>query len=247
LPAGVAAAGNGSYVSAAYLGVANTAIMATLPNQVIVTPGSAVRRHSTYNETSYDNFILADAVRRGAMRGAISADAANLTLDYKYSAPKAGMPMLQFDGVALFNPAADSYGFGGTLSVSAFGLEVLADGAAPTAGFSGASLLASDLNAFGATRLILGGTLSMSYGDNFATFKGEASDMIVRSGAQLTGAEVFLLNGSQSSGIVVEQGASINTIGHGKASYDSSNGVVFSTNGSTVLGVSNGWINLLSI
>ncbi|MNJ94560.1 Heme/hemopexin-binding protein precursor [compost metagenome] len=246
LPTGVAAAGNGSYVSAAYLGVANTSIMATLPNQVIVTPGSAVRRHSAYNETSYDNFVLADAVRRGAMRGAISADAGNLTLDYKYSTPNAGMPMLQFDGTALFNPAAGSNGFGGTLAVSAFDIEVLADGSGPAAGFSGASLLASDLNAFNAARMILGGTLSMSYGDNFASFKGEASNLIVRSGAQLTGAEVFLLNGSQSGGIVVEQGASINTIGHGKAAYDSSNGVVFSTSGSTVLGVSNGWINLLS-
>ncbi len=246
LPAGVAAAGNGSYVSAAYLGVANTNIKASLPNQVVVTPGTAVRKYSSYNETSYDAFVLADAVKRGSMRGAIAADAGNLTLDYKYSKPIAGMPMLQFEGTALFNPAANSNGFGGTLNVSAFGIEVLADGGVAAAGFNGVSLLASDLNAFGAARMILGGTLSMSYGDNFATFKGESIDTIVRSGAQLTGAEVFLLNGSRSGGIVVEQGASINTIGHGKAAYDSSNGVVFSTNGSTVLGVSNGWINLLS-
>ncbi|MNR78006.1 Heme/hemopexin-binding protein precursor [compost metagenome] len=246
LPTGVAAAGNGSYVTAAYLGVANTTIMASLPNQVIVTPAAAVRKHSAYNETSYDNFVLADAVRRGAVRGAIAADAGNLTLDYNYSKPNGNLPMLQFDGTALFNPAANSYGFGGSLSVAAFNIEVLADGTAPAAGFSGASLYASDLNAFAATRMILGGTLNMSYGDNFASFKSSNNTLIVRSGAQLTAAEVFLVNGSQSGGIVVEQGASINTIGQGKASYDSSNGVVFSTSGSTVLGVSNGWINLLS-
>ncbi|WP_175626465.1 MULTISPECIES: filamentous haemagglutinin family protein [Oxalobacteraceae] len=246
LPTSVAAAGNGSYVSAAYLGVANTSIMASLPNQVIVTPGSAVRKHSSFNETSYDAFVLLDAAKRGSMRGAIAADAATLTLDYKYSTPNAGMPMLQFEGTALFNPVAASNGFGGTLAVSAFGIEVLADNSGPTAGFSGASLLASDLNAFGAARMIVGGTLGMSYGDNFATFAGEASNLIVRSGAQLRAAEVFLVQNSPSTGITVEQGASINTIGQGKAAYDSSDGVVFSTNGNSVLGVSNGWINLLS-
>ncbi|MFC7286815.1 filamentous hemagglutinin family protein [Herminiimonas glaciei] len=246
LPTSVAAAGNGSYVSAAYLGVANTNIMASLPNQVIVTPGTAVRRYSAFNETGYDAFVLADAAKRGSMRGAIAADAGNLLLDYKYSTPNAGMPMLQFEGSALFKPAPASYGFGGTLTVNAFGIEILANGSGPTAGFAGASLLASDLNAFGAARMILGGTLGMGYGDNFATFNGEAVDMIVRSGAQLSAAEVFLLNGGVQGGIVVEQGASINTIGQGKAAYDSSDGVVFSTNGTTVLGVSNGWINLLS-
>ncbi len=245
LPGGVAAAGNGSYISSGYLGVANTSVLASLPNQVIVTPGTAVRKHSTYNETSYDTFVIADAARRGGMRGAITADSGNLLLDYDYSTPTAGMPMLQFDGTALFKPRAGSDGFGGTLSVRTFNLEILADGSGPTSGFSGTSLHASDLNAFGAARTILGGTLNLSYGDNFATFKEGASTLIVRSGATLTGAEVFLVGRAFGEGIVLEQGASINTIGHGKAAYDSSTGVVFSAGSTSVLGVSNGWINML--
>lgn len=242
---GVVATGNGSYVAAGYLGVANTAIRASLPNQLVLTPADAVRKQSTYNETDYNAFVVADAARRGGMRGEVSDDARSLSLDFSYARPQAGVRMLQFDGTALFNPTPGSGGFGGTLNATAYKLEVLADGTLPTSGFAGASLYASDLNSFAPARMILGGSLGLQYGDNFATFKGDASSLVVRSGAQLSAPEVFLVTGSASGGITVEQGASISTLGRGAAAYDSRNGVVFSAGAASVLALSNGWINLL--
>ncbi|MCW5298901.1 filamentous hemagglutinin N-terminal domain-containing protein [Herbaspirillum lusitanum] len=242
---GVVATGNGSYVASGYLGVANTAIRSSLPNQLVLTPADAVRKQSTYNETDYNAFVVADAARRGGMRGEVSDDARGLVLDFGYVRLKPGVRMLQFDGTALFNPKAGSGGFGGTLSAKAYNLEVLADGAMPSAGFTGASLYASDLNSFNPARMILGGSLELQYGDNFATFKGDAASLVVRSGAQLSAPEVFMVTGSASGGITVEQGASVSTLGRGAAAYDSSNGVVFSAGAASVLGLSNGWINLL--
>ncbi|WP_231602396.1 filamentous haemagglutinin family protein [Herbaspirillum chlorophenolicum] len=242
---GVVATGNGSYVAPGYLGVANTAIRLSLPNQLVLTPADTVRKQSTYNETDYSAFVVADAARRGGMRGEVSDDARSLVLDFGYARPQPGVRMLQFDGTALFNPAPGSGGFGGTLSAKSFNLEVLADGAMPSAGFTGTSLYASDLNSFNPARMILGGSLGLQYGDNFATFKGDASNLAVRSGAQLSAPEVFLVTGSPSGGIIVEQGASISTLGRGAAAYDSRNGVVFSAGATSVLALSNGWINLL--
>ncbi|MCA1325588.1 filamentous haemagglutinin family protein [Herbaspirillum sp. alder98] len=244
---GVGTTGNGSYVASAYLGVANTPIVASLPNQVIVTSGEQLRRHSTYNETGYDAFVIADAVRRGGMRGELAADAHRLVLDFNNVRANGGQPMLSFEGEARFDRAG-SAAFGSTLEVLASELEVLGTGAAPTAGFKYASLRADDLNAFGASRMILGGSLVLNHADNFATFNGSSSSLYVRSGAMLKAAEVFLLstNTSYGAGTLVEQGASINTIGQGAAAYDSSSGVTFAAGNASVLGLSNGVINLLA-
>ena len=241
----VAAIGDGSFVASAYLGVANTAIRSSLPNQLVLTPADAVRKQSSYNEISYKDFVVADAARRGSVRGEVSDDARSLQLNFDYSRPQAGVRMLQFDGTARFSPAAGSGGFGGTLITTAFDLEVLASGAMPTQGFTGASLYASDLNAFNPARMILGGTLDLRYGDNFATFTSQMRSMTVRSGAQLSAPEVFLTTSSATGGITVEQGASISTLGRGAAAYDSSKGIVFSAGTTGVLALSNGWINLL--
>ncbi|MDC8759663.1 filamentous haemagglutinin family protein [Janthinobacterium fluminis] len=240
---GVVNAAGPSFVAPGYLGVANTDILAALPNQVIVTPAAAVRKYATYNETSYAGFVAADAARRGGLRGALPADAGSLRLDYDAVRTVAGQSMLQFGGKALFKPAAG--GFGGTLEVKATDVEVLANGTAPTPAFFGASLRAADLNAFGAERMLVGGSLDMAPGDNFATFKASARNVTLRGGAQLRAAEVFLLTSAPWGGIVVEQGASINTTGMGKPSYDAANGLVYSAGVASVLGVSNGVINLL--
>ncbi|RIX81993.1 filamentous haemagglutinin family protein [Acidovorax cavernicola] len=238
-------AGYGSYVASGYLGVANTAVKSSLASQLVVTPAAVVKQHATYNEMGYDAFVAADAARRGGVRGEIAADARNLLLDYFYSKPQDGVSMLQFDGKALFNPAAGSTGFGGTLSTKAIAIEVTAPGAGRTAGFENASLPADQLNAFGAPRMIVGGRIDLGYADNFATFKSDAGHVVVRSGATLRGAEIFLVAGGYGEGIQVEQGASLNTLGAGAPAYDSTDGVVFSAGRGSVLGLSNGWINLL--
>ncbi|QOF76402.1 filamentous haemagglutinin family protein [Variovorax sp. 38R] len=245
LPATPLPAGYGSYVASGYLGVANTAVKSSLASPLVVTPAAVVKQHATYNEMGYDAFVAADAARRGGVRGEIAADARNLQLDYFYSKPKDGVSMLQFDGTALFNPAAGSAGFGGTLSVTAVALEVTAPGAGRTAGFTGASVQSDQLNAFGAPRMIVGGRIDLPYADNYATFKSNAGHVVVRSGATLRGAEIFLVAGGYGDGIQVEQGASLNTLGAGAPAYDSTDGVVFSPDRTAVLGLSNGWINLM--
>ncbi|KZD24065.1 hypothetical protein A4A58_24765 [Tardiphaga robiniae] len=237
--------GNGSTISAGYLGIANTAIRNTLPSQLIITSAATVRGHSTYNETGYDAYTVANAAKLGGMRGQIAADAGTLRLEYFYSRPKPGVAMFSFDGTALFNPEADSAGFGGTTSVVAQYIEILGAGAAPTAGYAGLSIHAADLNALGTPRLLVGGALQLDYAENFASFKAQAAVIDIRSGAHLTGAEIFLMSFTPWGGIMIEQGASIDTIGRGRAVYDSTNGIVFNASTAGVVAVSNGLINLL--
>ncbi|QUS40031.1 filamentous hemagglutinin N-terminal domain-containing protein [Tardiphaga alba] len=239
-----AAIETGSYVSNGYLGVANTSIRSALASRVIVTPSDAMRLHSSYNTMGYDAFVLADSARRGGTRGEILADAHNLVLAFGYSKQRADAPLLQFDGRALFAPAAGSVGYGGTVALTGFDVEILGKGQLPSAGFTGTSVHADELNAFGAPRLLIGGELDLTYAGTVATYSTNGWSTTVRSGAVLTGAEVVLISGRD--GIVVEQGASINTLASGAAAYDSDDGIVFSTGNASVFAVSNGWINMLA-
>ena len=239
------ALGNGSTISSGYLGIANTAIRNALPSQLIITSADKTRTHSTYNETGYDAYTVANAATLGGMRGQIAADAATLTLDSYYSKPKPGVQMFRFDGTALFNPESGSAGFGGTTSVIAQYIEILGAGAAPTAGYTGLSIHADDLNALGTPRLLIGGAIQLEYAENFATFKAQAGVIDVRSGASLKGAEIFLMANATWGGITIEQGASLNTIGQGRPVYDSTNGIVFNAGSSGIVAVSNGLVNLL--
>ncbi|MGH2198849.1 hypothetical protein ACQ1Z2_14990, partial [Enterococcus faecalis] len=77
---GAITVGNGSYITNAALGVANTAIRASLPNQVIVTSADTVRKHSSYNEMDYNAFVLADAARIGVPRAMMTVDAKTLDI-----------------------------------------------------------------------------------------------------------------------------------------------------------------------
>ncbi len=113
------------------------------------------------------------------------------------------------------------------------------------------SLHADDLNAIGANRLGIGGLPAVlrsttdSRRDNIATFTGNARSIVLREGAVLKAGEVFLVTGSKSGGIVIEQGAGINTLGQGKAAWDSMDGYVYDPSRLSVLAVSNGWLDLL--
>ncbi|MBR8654986.1 filamentous hemagglutinin family protein [Achromobacter sp. Marseille-Q0513] len=237
--------GYGSQVATGYLGVANTGILKSLPNQLLVTSGDVLRKHASYNETGYDAFVVADAARKGGMRGQIAADAHDLTLDYRYFKPRPDKPLLDFNGVARFG-RGDQSGLGGTLMVQGYRLEILPDGGVASAP-DAAGLHASDLNKFGASRMILGGSLAMRHGDNVATFRAEAWELTLRSGAVLRAPEVFLLSqASFAEGTRIERGASINTLGMGAAAYDSTRGVTFEAGNASVLGLSNGWINLMA-
>ena len=88
--------------------------------------------------------------------------------------------MLGFDGVARF--AAAKGGVDGTLEVLANDVELLADGAGRTAGYTGASLSASALNRFNPVRMMVGGRLDLKPGDNYATFVSSTNNVTVRAG-----------------------------------------------------------------
>ncbi|KAF1044734.1 MAG: Heme/hemopexin-binding protein [Herbaspirillum frisingense] len=234
------ATGTGSVVGAGYLGVANTAVRASLPNQIVVTPGAVVRQLSSYNETGYDAFVRADAARRGGVRGQLALDAHDLVLDLGRAVAPAGQPLFRFNGDARFTRGG-SDAFGGTLFVTAGDLQVLGPTGTPS-GAGNAVVYAGDLNAIGASRMVLGGELMLLHGDNFASLTPRASQVTLRDGAVLRAPEVFLL---ASNGIVVEQGAAIDTLGRGAVAYDSNDGVLFRPVSGGVLAVSHGWINLL--
>jgi filamentous hemagglutinin family protein len=246
---GVVAAGNGSHIVSATLGVANTGIRASLPNQVIVTPANVVRTHSSYNEMGYDAFVLADAVRVGAPRAAMTIDAR--TLDILLGKPRLvdGRSQLTFDGDLRIAPETGSGGFSGTVQLRGIS-EILATGQTAAAGLTAASVYADDVSKLDAPRLLLNGSIYVAYGaqGRFAQITGDYGDIVLRSGARLSAAEVIFAGMGrpwlgERGAITIEEGASISTVGRGHASFDSRDGYIFV--GSGVFIVSNGVIDLV--
>jgi filamentous hemagglutinin family protein len=244
-PAGIVA-GNGTYLSSGYLGVAGTAIRDALPTRIVLTPGAAVRSHSGYNETDYNAFVLADAARRGFVRGMRTADAK--TLDIFLAAPKPGAAArsaFSFEGEARLEAEAGSGGFGGVVNVRNV-REVMAADGVPTEGLAGASVRDADLNRLDAPRLVLNGRIEGSYGQRgrIAEIQGQGN-LTVRTGAVLSAGELILASAPGFVGdeaITIEEGAALSTLGRGRSGLDSSAGYLFYGNG--VLALSNGWFDL---
>ena len=238
---GAAPTPQGSLAASGYLGVSNTACGARAAAPAAADAGERVRSHSNYNEMSHDAFVAADAARKGGLRGQITADARTLRLNYERVLPQEGKPMLGFDGVARF--AAAKGGVDGTLEVLANDVELLADGAGRTAGYTGASLSASALNRFNPVRMMVGGRLDLKPGDNYATFVSSTNNVTVR-GAALSAAEVFLISGATWGGITVEEAPPSRP--SAVASRPTIPARAWYAAGRTgVLGLSNGTINLL--
>ena len=248
---------NGSYATSAQLSTFGTGIRDALPTQAIVTSADVLRRYSQYNETNYTDYAIAAAQRNGMPRTMIERDAKTLKLDFLagYSNGKIGdTESLHFAGKALYDTPEGGWG-GSALVTGAGNYEVLAAGAAP--GAPGAmsypvSLHADDLNAIGASRLAIGalpkvgGAGSNAQRGNVATFDSAASNIVLREGAVLKAPEVFLVTSNPTGGITIEQGAGINTLGQGKAAWDSTNGFVFEPGQRGVVALSNGWLDMLA-
>ncbi len=249
---------NGSWAAPAQLGVAHTDIGDSLFRQAILTSGKVLRSYSQYNETSFTQFAIADAARLGVARAMLPADAKTLTL--RYVATATDLPRLVFEGAGRFQAAEG--GYDGTVVVIAGRngltggngrIEIIGRDAMPTVSYDGITLVADDLNALGAARLSIGGVASATYGQRgnevqFGAIGGNSvtSEIILRAGAVLSAPEVFLMAGDSLGKIEIEQGAGINTIGQGKAAYDSSDGFVYAPGTSGVLAVSNGWMDMLA-
>ncbi|MDR0280255.1 MAG: filamentous hemagglutinin family protein [Paucimonas sp.] len=224
---------NGSWSTSGYLSVAGTTIRDALPSQVILSSADVLRRYSQYNETSYADFVLADAIRQGIPRAMLPADARSLLLRGISGSS------LSVAGTVDFTPAKD--GYGGSLLVLG-DTEVLADGASATDAFSGSSLYASDLNRFGASRMVLGAIPTVIYGQQGSevVLLGDGnSDIVLREGSVLSGPDVMLVGN-----ITLEQGARIDTLGKGDAAFDSSDGFSYRVGTGALLAVSNGGLNL---
>ncbi|RQG44882.1 hemagglutinin [Pseudomonas aeruginosa] len=231
---------NGSWSSAGYLSVGGTAIRDSLASQVILSSADTLRRYSQYNETSYADFVRADAARLGVPRAMLPADVRSLLLNLDKS--EDAQVGFHFAGEASFKAAKN--GYGGSLILSNLnGYEVLAAGTQPTSGFNGASVYADDLAALDASRLVIGGAPTVQYGQtgNQVNFTGPNGAVAVRSGARLSAAEVLLLGN-----VEVEAGAAIDTRGRGEGAFDSSDGYVYQSGDRGLLALSNGWLNILA-
>jgi len=243
---GVASTGNGSYVAAGTLGFAHTGFTDSQSRKVILTPGSTVRKHSLYNEMSYIDFALADAARLGVPRPRLAIDTHQLALELSTNYTNRGS--LSFRG-DLLNKAAQG-GWGGVVSLNSGsnGLEVVAQGSGATTGFAGVTLIDTDLNAFAAGRLLIGGTLNSVYGQsgNFVNFRSFTKDVAIRSGATLRASDIFIVTGRNNGGITIEQGARLDTLGMGTVGQDSRDGFIYVPGSHSVLAVSNGYLNLLA-
>ncbi len=236
---------NGSWATSGGVSIANTGIADALSRQVILTSADVLRRYSQYNETGYAAFAKADAALKGVPRPMIEADGKTLRLKFTGTGDPASA--LSFNGRANFTPAKD--GLAGSVGVfsTSYDLEVLAAGQAVTPGFNGLSLYDSALNGLKAPRLSIGVLPGVLYGQggNQVTFTGTLGNIALRQGASLKAGEVFLVTNVKAGGIVIEQGASINTLGQGKAPFDSQSGYVYDPGANSLLAISNGWLDML--
>ncbi|MDA7415001.1 filamentous hemagglutinin family protein [Xenophilus arseniciresistens] len=250
---------NGSYATAARLGIANTGALDTLSTAVILTPADTLRSYSQYNETSYADFALQQAMREGVPRPLLERDgkALSLALSSPGSEGSFNLPQLGIaQGTIRVAPGEGGHG-SVTRLWNAANYELLADGSAPTEGFNGVSVLASQLNATNASRLEVGGALRSTYSDattgqlKYANIisiggTGGSNSIVLREGAVLQAADVFLMTGRTAGSITVEQGATISTLGRGASSYGGAQGYIYRPGQSSVLALSNGQLDLLA-
>jgi filamentous hemagglutinin family protein len=244
----VSAMNNGSWSTDGVLSIAHTGLRDSLASQVIVTPAEVLRRYAQYNETRYADFVRADAARLGVPRAALEADAKTLGLEL--IAGRQGLGFI-FDGKGRFKPAAGGFGAAVQVGSGAGGdIEIISDTAQASGVTSMVSVRASALNALGAARLVVGGQMSVRYGQggNFVGFDtgNTAASVTLRQGATLAAPEVFLMTGRSADAIEIEQGASINTLGRGQAAYDSKDGFIYRPGDRSVLAVSNGRLQMLA-
>ncbi|HEY1411772.1 MAG TPA: hypothetical protein VGF36_06505, partial [Rhodopila sp.] len=238
---------NGSYAVTATLATANTPLHNTLPSEAILTPAALLRSYSQYNETSYADFAMADAVRAGVPRPELPADGKMFILSYPTQ--KNAEPAFSFQGIGRFAPAEG--GFGGSFMLNgASRIELLAAGTQPTAGYL--SFYVEDINALNASRVLIGGGYKLDYLDGDGTHKSAnyarfnytpTSEIVLRSQATLKAPEAFLVSNDR---IVVEAGASINTLGQGKGGFDATDGFIYNPENYNVLAVSNGNLQMLA-
>ncbi|QBR44784.1 filamentous haemagglutinin family protein [Stenotrophomonas indicatrix] len=184
-----------------------------LLTDLVLTPAEVVRRHASYNETSYSAFVQGVAERRGEALRWRPTDAGNLNLVLGDGAGRSAVPAAIFQGLSHFN-AGSNDGRGGTLSVNlrtsnGAVLEISTEGGSAGSG-SGATIFDSALNAFRPETMLIGGVLRRDA--TTYSLEGSAQHIVVRNGVTLTAQEVLLSAAFGGKGILIEQGAAIDTL-----------------------------------
>lgn len=218
-----------------------------LLTDILLTPAAVVRRHSGYNETSYNSFAQSVADRRGESRGWQTIDALGLTLALGEGAGRADTPAIRFAGTARFGAATDN-GRGGTLTATlaspAVGsLEIVDGGAQSQARDRGATFSDDALNAFLPARMMIGGQFNQEASQVAVT--GQARSVAIRSGVTLNAPEVLVAAASGGSGVLVEAGATLDTLSFASANANASATVPYQVSGG-LLAVSNQRLNLIT-
>lgn len=207
------ATGTGSWRVSGHRAQSLGGAVSPLLTDLVLTPAEAVRRHANYNETSYSTFVQGVAERRGEALRWRPTDAGNLNLALGEGAGRSSVPAAIFQGVSRFN-AGSNDGRGGTLSVNLLTsndamLEIVTEGGSAGSG-SGATVFDSALNAFRPETMLIGGVLRRDATTH--SLEGRAQHIVVRNGVNLTAQEVLLSAAFGGKGILVEQGASIDTL-----------------------------------
>lgn len=212
--------GTGSWRVSGHQGQGLGGTTSPLLTDLVVTPAEVVRRHSGYNETSYSAFVQGTAERRGEPMRWRPLDAGNVNLVLGDGAGRTGTAAVAFAGLARFNPAS-AQGRDGILSVNlttAEGrtLEVIGKDRTAATG-AGATITDAALNAFAPATLLIGGSFSRA-GLTSSSITGNAGSVVLRSGVTLAAQEVLVAAAFGGNGILMEQGASIDTLSAAKVS-----------------------------
>ncbi|WP_353189801.1 filamentous haemagglutinin family protein [Pandoraea pnomenusa] len=238
LPGVPTAAGNGTYLAAGYLSTANTSVRSQLPSTLLVTPGTAVRKYSQYNEQSYSDFLATQASQFGNLAPLLPRDGRALDIVLATPSTPATGPVFSFQGQANFQAAQG--GIAGQAAVENIGEITVGT---PSAGFSGVSVGANDLSAINAPRLSINGYVSARVGQYVFGGSGGSggivNDLFVRDGVTLSAGELYLIGNN----ITLGNGVTLTTVGKGPAPFDTaSTGMPYVAGKYTVLGLSNGEI-----
>ncbi|WP_398491325.1 filamentous haemagglutinin family protein [Variovorax sp.] len=241
----------GAWRTLATQGIAGTGARSGQATEVLLLPGQAVRKLAQYNETSFSQFLQAQAGQFDTVRSRLPEDGKLLSLVLAPS-DKVRDPLV-FEGTARFGGVTGGGidGVDGTMIVSSNAImEVRPRDAAPTTG--SLSLADGALNAFAAPTLLMGGAWTYfaggsTSGESARLFFSGGLGVELREGSVLKAGQVFLAG----LAVTVDGGATIDTRGFGGHLLDSSLGYVYANVlnrgdfGPAVLAVGNGWLDFL--
>lgn len=242
------ATGTGSWMVGGHTGSALGGLRSPLLTALLLTPADTVRRHSSYNETSYNAFVTTSAQRLGTPRGWQTVDAGTLRLGLGNGAGRDSTPAVSFQGQTRFAPAAGSAGIGGSVEVNLVNrlgeLEVVAAGRTPSSTGNGATIEADVLNALQPSRLVLNAQVRATSNQRLQV-AGVGQNLVLRDGAVLRAPEVILGAVAGGKGVRVEAGAGVDTLGRGAAPLPDNAGFYYQAEGGVMV-VSNGRTDLLA-